>query len=618
MLPNESLKDERWAQHWRLTAENELVNRARIGLALAIPDRNEKPMALVWLSTKKTEGDAREQKWCLNEDGYMEAFKLSGTVLEVKNGSTANGAVVQMGNKSGNAAQRWRMIPVTEDEVTDGTVSKKSRQLSATASAAPSGLSAAEDEREIIPVAARLELLQQLNTALTQVMPYIDLSLVDREWSFAAVASGCRGLVLSALKEPMWDDALKVTESTSSVFELKLSRSRALKFITDHDEPDHQARYMVFCQAMRQMNSMPPERFRVPSTVEKLYTCTFMGERSHDAGGPYRESWSQYAQELESPHLPLLLRTPNGRHATGQNRDRWVLHPGSRSVVHQDMFVFLGKLMGIAVRTRQYMALNVAPLIWDLLVGERVSPDALAGVDQMLRQSMHKIRHIEDEGIGEDMFAYVVMETYTTLSTDDRAVELVPGGAQRDVTFQDRSEYADLVENYRLHEFDVQIVSLRRGLATVLPVQQLCLFTGEELETMVCGRPYIDIDLLESCTEYSSCSADDEHVKFFWRVMREFSHEERSAFLRFTWGRSRLPLNAAGFPQRMKILNFNKNPADQYFPVAHTCFFQCELPQYSTIEIMRDKLRYAIFNCQAIDGDDTGVGMQAAAMGWED
>lgn len=68
----------------------------------------------------------------------------------------------------------------------------------------------------------------------------------------------------------------------------------------------------------------------------------------------------------------------------------------------------------------------------------------------------------------------------------------------------------------------------------------------------------------------------------------------------------------------MKILNFNKEPPDSYFPVAHTCFFQCELPAYSTIEIMRSKLRYAIFNCTAIDGDDTGVGMAAAAMGWEE
>jgi hypothetical protein len=33
---------------------------------------------------------------------------------------------------------------------------------------------------------------------------------------------------------------------------------------------------------------------------------------------------------------------------------------------------------------------------------------------------------------------------------------------------------------------------------------------------------------------------------------------------------------------------------------------------------MKEKLRYAIYNCQAIDGDDTSVGMQAASMGWEE
>ena len=148
--------------------------------------------------------------------------------------------------------------------------------------------------------------------------------------------------------------------------------------------------------------------------------------------------------------------------------------------------------MGVAIRSKQYMALNIAPLIWNLLVpGGIVTTEYLAGVDEMLVQSMRKIRHIQDEGVSEAMFEYVVMETFTTLSTDDREVELVPGGAQRDVTFHDRSEYADLVEHYRLHEFDLQIVSLRQGLATVVPVQQLCLFTGEELEIMVCGRPNI-------------------------------------------------------------------------------------------------------------------------------
>lgn len=88
--------------------------------------------------------------------------------------------------------------------------------------------------------------------------------------------------------------------------------------------------------------------------------------------------------------------------------------------------------------------------------------------------------------------------------------------------------------------------------------------------------------------------------------------------MRFTWGRSRLPLTAAAFSQRFKIQAFSKRPADVYFPVAHTCFFSLELPAYSSLEIMKEKLRYAIFNCEAIDGDDTSTGMAVAAMGWEE
>jgi hypothetical protein len=133
---------------------------------------------------------------------------------------------------------------------------------------------------------------------------------------------------------------------------------------------------------------------------------------------------------------------------------------------------------------------------------------------------------------------------------------------------------------------------------------------------MVCGKPDIDIKLLESIAEYSSCSSSDPHIRLFWQAMEEFNNEERSAFIKFTWGRSRLPLNAAGFSQRFKLQSFDKRPPDNYLPVAHTCFFSLELPRYSTLDIMKDKLRYAIFNCQAIDGDETSSGNTLAAMGW--
>lgn len=42
----------------------------------------------------------------------------------------------------------------------------------------------------------------------------------------------------------------------------------------------------------------------------------------------------------------------------------------------------------------------------------------------------------------------------------------------------------------------------------------------------------------------------------------------------------------------------------------------CALSVFA-LQVMKERLRNAIYNCQAIDGDDTFAGMQAAAMGWD-
>ena len=42
----------------------------------------------------------------------------------------------------------------------------------------------------------------------------------------------------------------------------------------------------------------------------------------------------------------------------------------------------------------------------------------------------------------------------------------------------------------RLHEFDEQVSAVREGMARVVPVPLLSLFTGYELETMVSGSRF--------------------------------------------------------------------------------------------------------------------------------
>ena len=195
----------------------------------------------------------------------------------------------------------------------------------------------------------------------------------------------------------------------------------------------------------------------------------------------------------------------------------------------------------------------------------------------------------------------------------------------RRVTADNRAEYVRLALHYRLHEFDAAVAAVREGISRVVPVPLFSLFTGYELETMVCGSPDIPVHLLRSVATYKVsfqelCSKDQMRLKcllqgiessaplvtWFWEVMEEFSLAERSLFLRFVWGRTRLPRSIADFRGRDFVLQIldKYNPPDDFLPESYTCFFLLKMPRYSAKKVLREKLKYAIHFCKSIDTDD--------------
>lgn len=84
----------------------------------------------------------------------------------------------------------------------------------------------------------------------------------------------------------------------------------------------------------------------------------------------------------------------------------------------------------------------------------------------------------------------------------------------------------------------------------VVPVPLLSLFTAYELETMVCGSADIPLGLLKSVATYKGIDPAAPLIQWFWDVMEAFNNAERSLFLRFVWGRTRLPRTIADFRGR--------------------------------------------------------------------
>ena len=133
--------------------------------------------------------------------------------------------------------------------------------------------------------------------------------------------------------------------------------------------------------------------------------------------------------------------------------------------------------------------------------------------------------------------------------------------------------------------------SFLRPFARADQTELLAMYTWNELELMVCGNVDIDLALLRRNTKYDGCSADDAHVRLLWRVLEAFTARERRLFLRFVWGRTRLPHGA--FEQKFKVQRFvgastsaggagGAAAGDQtHLPSSHTCFFSLEWPRYA-------------------------------------
>ena len=64
----------------------------------------------------------------------------------------------------------------------------------------------------------------------------------------------------------------------------------------------------------------------------------------------------------------------------------------------------------------------------------------------------------------------------------------------------------------------------------------------------------------------------------------------------------------------MKIHTLENARPDGHFPVSHTCFFSMEWPRYTSVEVAKEKLLYAIVNCTDMDMDATAEGRANLAM----
>lgn len=189
-------------------------------------------------------------------------------------------------------------------------------------------------------------------------------------------------------------------------------------------------------------------------------------------------------------------------------------------------------------------------------------------------------------------------ETFETYLSNGTPVELCPGGKDKAVTHANHKEFVELVAKTKLAEYQKQMDWLKQGVSYVLDVSILSFLTWDEVELRACGAKDIETAALKAITD----TAESKWVKMFWEMFESFTQDERRKYLKFVWGRVKLPNDTSTLQYRHEIAVRRHMGADA-LPEAHTCFFTVDIPEYESLEIMTKRFKTAIELCGEIDAD---------------
>ena len=363
------------------------------------------------------------------------------------------------------------------------------------------------------------------------------------------------------------------------------------------------------------------------------FKVIFKNEFVQGLGGPYRQFFSDVSKELNE-YLPLIIETQNNINNKGEFKDCYTINPSYNGINALDQYEFLGVLMGICIRTGVHLTLDLCSLVWKQIVNEKINLDDIFQYDEGLYNIINTIYYYDpnkekekekenNENKGETTNNNVINEieenpinadkeeidnvfNYNTLLSDGSVKYFNNTSKEKEKkelilnksTQAERIKYLSMLIYYRINEAEIQINSIRNGLSKIIPLSLLQLFTGKELSMLVCGKKEVDIDLLHQNTKLSNdLTENSKEVKWLWEILHEMNSEEKIKFIKFCWAQERLPTSNEEYVKNQIVftIKYNKNERSKNgFPRADTCFFNLELPNYTSKEIMKKNLLIAI------------------------
>ncbi|KAD3337492.1 hypothetical protein E3N88_33012 [Mikania micrantha] len=282
-------------------------------------------------------------------------------------------------------------------------------------------------------------------------------------------------------------------------------------------------------------------------------------------------------------------------------------------------FFLLGQIVAKALHDGRVLDLPLSKAFYKLILGQELTLYDIQSFDPVLGKTLVEFQALVErreylESVGE-----ISADDLDPCFRDTKINELhldftLPGypdyilasGPDKEmVDSSNLKEYIELVVDATINSgISRQMDAFKSGFNQVFPINDLHIFTDEELERLLCGESETwNSNQLSDLIKFDhGYTASSPPILHFLEVIQEFDYEQQKAFLKFVTGAPRLPLGGlASLNPKLTIVRKHCDKlVDVDLPSVMTCANYLKLPPYSSKETMKEKLLYAITEGQGL------------------
>ncbi|KAA0166666.1 hypothetical protein FNF28_03040 [Cafeteria roenbergensis] len=517
--------------------------------------------------------------------------------------------VIQLNTLLAKAIPYVELDAITSDHEDDDTEGEgaEAEEVRADAAVEAAAAAGAEDEVRIRALAA--------------------LGRSGRDWTLGSHIRALSHLCLPACKKPILDQALRASvapDSSRHPGKIWIHQGEAMQS-KDAGQTDPARSKCVLAQLAGLIHDWADASFKVGLDRGRLFQVGFqnfdargrtVNEAGIDVGGLFRDTITTAVDNaFDTASLSLFMPAPAPSEAHG-GVGLFMPNPAATSRAAMQQYEALGIIMGVAIRTEKPEDFKLSSYSWKRLLGRKPRLVDLSVVDSSFSRTLNRLLEQikEADGGQDDPIPELIGRVPLSVRRSDglpvalpqpRAGQVpsalaaaVPGFVA--ATKRALLEHARNALEARLTEHERAFEAMRRGIARVVPPSALRLLTWREFETLIAGENEIEIDRLRRHTRYiNPFSPSHPAIRIFWQAVETFTQAEREMLIQFAWGRSRLPAAGAWNESDRFVLSpigetAMRQRGGAALPLAHTCFFQIELPVYESVAQCRDKFLTAL------------------------